>query len=109
MLIFKIFFLKVSVIGLRRIENVSKKIATGLVFLFISFILIFLGRRALFTKSDFYKGFNNKEIKNQGDLCHFFKIGVNWYGAFDHFFWDFAHQKSECSKREIDLEFIKNQ
>lgn len=106
MLIFKIFFLKVGIIGIKRIEKKSKKIATWILIIFIGWIIGFLAKRAFFSKSEYFTGFNNQSIKDEGDLCHFFKIGVNWYGAFDRFFWDFAHQNSDCGSRELDLFFI---
>lgn len=41
-------------------------------------------------------------------MCRFKKIGVNWYEAFDEFFWKFSHQKSNCNSRNIDIDWIRS-
>jgi hypothetical protein len=46
--------------------------------------------------------------KHLTGVCRFKKIGVNWYEAFDGFFWKFAHQKSNCNRREIDTDWIRS-
>ena len=40
-------------------------------------------------------------------VCRFHKIGINWYDAFDGFFWKFAHKNSDCNSRDIDVEWAK--
>lgn len=95
-----------GVMVIRKIEQKSKRIALVMVIVFFGWIFGFLFKRAFFSKSEFFEGFNQEKIKDGGDLCHFFKIGVNWYGAFDRFFWDFAHQNSDCRSREINLDFL---
>ena len=46
--------------------------------------------------------------KHLTGVCRFKKIGVNWYQAFDEFFWKFSHQKSNCDKRNIDIDWVRS-
>ena len=91
--------------------------------------------RAVFTRDSFFQGFAKQRLqhgpnfqalktvdnltkknaslaayKSQKHLigvCRFPKVWVNWYEAFDRFFWDFAHQNSDCETQEIETDWVR--
>lgn len=103
-LIYYIFLLKflVKILKVTKILNNKNQ---SLLFTAVFCIVVFLLRIGYY--HNYYNvGFNNESIHNEGEMCHFFKIGVSWYDAFGNFFIDFAHQNSDCSARKIDLDFL---
>lgn len=119
MLLLWILIFKGSIAILGYIGKRSKLIKYSLISLFIAIISIKLIHKIYFTKDKFFLGFNghklehgphlmklkalekmiNKKLpkevyeknKHLTGVCRFKKIGVNWYEAFDEFFWRFSH------------------
>lgn len=114
----RIFFnmfliLNILVIGslkiLSKIQDKYNSIGNLLYVLFFLSISFFLLNRILYTKDSFNTGFAGHTVENYTRRCHWRKISVNWYSAFDDLFWRFSHKHSDCNESwfKSDLAFVK--
>jgi hypothetical protein len=119
MIIMKILLYKMLMILIEQVAKKHKSLSLVLQSSIWLLILSYFVYRATFTRDSFFQGFakerlqhgpNFKALKTVDKLtkqnltkatyesqkhligiCRFPKIWVNWFGAFDNFFWDFAH------------------